>query len=74
MISNLFAYTFCILLSTTLAEEINFLKKMCIPCTGYGYFYCKEDSNLVNLNETRCYRDLSDKQTSCKEFDFFKNP
>ena len=74
MINSLIAYIFCILLSDTLAEEITFLKNQCIPCTGYGYYYCKEDKNLVNLNETKCYRDVSDKLKSCKEFDFFKNP
>ena len=61
MIGGLFEYIFCILLSTTLASEINYLKNLCIPCTGYGNFYCKEDPHLVNLNETKCYSDVSDK-------------
>ena len=61
MILSSFRYIFCILLLITQAREINFLKNMCIPCTGYGNFYCKEDHNLVNLNETKCYSDVSDK-------------
>ena len=54
-------------------EEIANLRKQCFPCTGYGFRYCADDPNLVNLNGDKCYRFASDKNEFCKDFNFYEN-
>ena len=55
------------------AEEITQLKDHCIPCTSLGYFYCRDDPNLINMNRDRCYSSLDDKNKYCKDFDFLRS-
>ena len=54
-------------------EEIKDLRKQCVPCTAFGFRYCADDDNLVNLNGDKCYRSADDKQEFCKDFNFFSN-
>ena len=39
----------------TNAQEVEVLRDQCFPCLGYGFRYCADDPNLVNLNGDKCY-------------------
>ena len=54
--------------------HIPLLFKQCYPCTAYGFYYCQDDPNLVNLNGDKCYSSIDDKPTYCNDFNFFSNP
>ena len=56
------------------AAHIPLLFKQCYPCTAYGFYYCQDDPNLVNLNGDKCYSSIDDKPTYCNDFNFFSNP
>ena len=56
-----------------LTAEIRDLRKQCVPCTGFGFRYCQDDENLVNLNGNKCYESADDKQEFCRDFNFFSN-
>jgi hypothetical protein len=49
------------------------MKYLCLPCAAYGFNYCLDDPNLVNLNKNKCYEFQSDKEKYCKEFDMMNN-
>ena len=76
--AHLFAVTMLTLLVTNLqtaqAAHIPNLFKQCYPCTAYGFYYCADDPNLVNLNGDKCYSSIDDKATYCNDFNFFSNP
>ena len=55
------------------AGEVAELRKNCFPCTGYGFRYCADDPNLVNLNGDKCYEYDSDKAEYCEDFNFYEN-
>ena len=61
-------------LETARAAHIPNLFKQCYPCTAYGFCYCADDPNLVNLNGDKCYSSIDDKATYCNDFNFFSNP
>ena len=56
------------------SAHIPLLFKQCYPCTAYGFYYCQDDPNLVNLNGDKCYSSIDDKPTYCNDFNFFSNP
>ena len=55
------------------AAEIRSLRKQCIPCLAFGFRYCADDDNLVNLNGNKCYEFDSDKAEFCADFNFYDN-
>ena len=55
------------------AAEIRSLRKQCIPCIAFGFRYCADDDNLVNLNGNKCYEFASDKAEYCSDFNFYDN-
>ena len=61
-------------LETVEGAHIPNLFKQCYPCTAYGFYYCADDPNLVNLNGDKCYSSIDDKATYCNDFNFFSNP
>ena len=62
------------LLSAVSAVHEPILYNECLPCTGYGYKYCADDPNLVNLAGNKCYTSDSDKEANCPDFDWYDNP
>ena len=60
-------------METVYSVEMKSLIKNCQACTSYGYYYCEDDHNLVNINGTKCYSDANDKKSSCLFFNFFSN-
>ncbi len=62
-----------LLISVVSADEYRDFKKQCYPCVAFGYNYCKDDPNLVNLNADKCYTLGSDKQDYCRDFTFIDN-
>ena len=65
-----------LLLWTSLVScgQLPFLTDQCLMCTTYGYRYCQDDENLVNLDHDYCYEFQSDKEDNCQDFEFLKNP
>ena len=61
-------------ISKVQSAHIPLLFKQCYPCTAYGFYYCQDDPNLVNLNGDKCYSSIDDKPTYCNDFNFFSNP
>ena len=61
------------ILSVVFASEITSLKNNCYPCTGFGFSFCKDDPNLVNLNKNKCYQSQEDKLEFCNGFDLISN-
>ena len=61
------------LIALTTADEIRSLRKQCLPCVAFGYRYCADDDNLVNLNGNKCYEFSTDKAEFCQDFDFYNN-
>ena len=61
------------MLSWANGEEIPRLRDNCLPCTAYGFNFCMDDDNLINLNADRCYSTQADKQQFCSGFDLIKN-
>ena len=57
----------------TKGDEVEDLRKQCFPCTAYGFRYCADDANLVNLNGDKCYQYATDKAEFCEEFNFYEN-
>ena len=55
------------------AGEIRLLRKQCLPCVAFGYRYCADDDNLVNLNGNKCYEFGTDKEEYCADFGFYNN-
>ena len=64
---------FSLLVAITSGGEVRSLRKQCLPCIAFGYRYCADDDNLVNLNGNKCYEFPSDKQEHCADFDFYSN-
>ena len=55
------------------ADEVRSLRKQCLPCIAFGYRYCADDDNLVNLNGNKCYEFATDKEEHCADFHFYDN-
>lgn len=71
-------YTKCLgiiasLLAVVRTEELANLKNNCVPCVGYGFRYCVDDDNLVNLNANKCYSKDSDRAAKCADFPWLRN-
>ena len=62
-----------LLVNVSRAEEAPEFKKNCYPCTANGYYYCKDDPNLVNLNADKCYTSGRDMESECRDFEFISN-
>jgi len=70
---SLTAIFLAFMVELTMAGEMTEFRDQCLACTSYGFNYCLNDPNLVNLNQDRCYEFKTDKAQYCPDFDFIAN-